>query len=127
MRSAAVAVSPALVGFRRDGGMSHDRSGNEDAKQGFAAAPSVERGDYPLGRLGDQPGALSAASGFEPASSSRSSTISFRICTRNNPAFRSEVGTESGVGPVSPCRTDVLRRHFERRWFIMDIRTALIS
>ncbi len=51
----------------------------------------------------------------------------FRICTRNNPAFRSEVGTESGVGPVSPCRTDVLRRHFERRWFITDIRTAMIS
>jgi NhaP-type Na+/H+ or K+/H+ antiporter len=50
-----------------------------------------------------------------------------RICTRNNPAFRSEVGTESGVGPVSPCRTDVLRRHFERRWFITDIRTAMIS
>ncbi len=50
-----------------------------------------------------------------------------RICTRNNPAFRSEVGTESGVGPVSPCRTDVLRRHFERHWFITDIRTAMIS
>jgi hypothetical protein len=50
-----------------------------------------------------------------------------RICTRNNPAFRSEAGTESGVGPVSLCRTDVLRRHFERRWFTTNIRTAMIS
>ena len=38
-----------------------------------------------------------------------------RICTRNNPAFRTELDTESDVGPVSPCRADALCRHFERR------------
>jgi len=38
-----------------------------------------------------------------------------RICTRNNRAFRAEFGTKGGVGPVSSCRADVLRRHLERR------------
>src|SRR4051812_37691172 len=38
-----------------------------------------------------------------------------RICTRNNRAFRVGFGTKGGVGPVSPCRADVLRQHLEPR------------
>src|SRR3954451_18617786 len=38
-----------------------------------------------------------------------------RICTRNNRAFRVGHNTKGGVGPVSPCRADVLPRHLERR------------
>jgi DNA invertase Pin-like site-specific DNA recombinase len=38
-----------------------------------------------------------------------------RICTRNNRAFHTGFRTKGGVGPVSSCRADVLRRHLERR------------
>jgi hypothetical protein len=35
--------------------------------------------------------------------------------TDHNRAFRAGFGTKDGVGPVSPRRADVLRRHLERR------------
>src|SRR5215210_1397063 len=77
----------ALVGFRRAVGTSHDQSSNEGSKQGSAAPPGVKRGTHPVGTLGDQPGALLAASGFEPASSSRSSTICFSADSSSLLAF----------------------------------------
>jgi hypothetical protein len=41
--------------------------------------------------------------------------VFLRICTRNNRAFRVGLDDKGGVGLVSPCRADVLRRHLERR------------
>src|ERR687885_439826 len=50
-----------------------------------------------------------------------------RIWTRNNRAFRVVLSTKNGVGPVSPCWADVLRRHLEHRRFAARIWTAMIS
>src|SRR3954466_10726156 len=53
--------------------------------------------------------------------------LELRICTRNNRAFRVGPDNKGGVGLVSPCRADVLRRHLERRWFAAHIWIAMIS
>jgi hypothetical protein len=41
--------------------------------------------------------------------------VQLRICARNKLTFCAGIGTNDGVGPVSPYRADVLRRHLELR------------
>src|SRR3954447_22967465 len=62
------------------------------------------------GKRGRPPPAMRGPEAATPRITRYSATASpLRICTRNNRAFRVEFGNKGGVGPVSPCRADVLR------------------